>query len=111
MALEVPVEKWAGRVHEVKLGGGGRREVVVGGETCLPFLSFEGVMPHSPLVAVEVQDKEPSGWPEALKSAWGDSLKDPAAWAKKAAGYGAELICLRLASAHPEEGDTGADQA
>ena len=109
--MEVPVEKWTGRVHEVKLGGNGRSEVVVGGETTLPFLGFEGAMPHPPLVAVEVLDKEPAGWPTALLGVWGDALKDPGAWARKAAQFGAEIICLRLASAHPEEGDTGADHA
>lgn len=109
--LEVPVEKWVGQVYEVRLGGNGRKEVVVGGETALPFLSFEGAMPHPPVVAVEVQDKEPGGWPPSLLGAWGDALKDPGAWAKKAAQFGAEIICLRLASAHPEEGDTGSEQA
>jgi acetyl-CoA decarbonylase/synthase complex subunit delta len=108
---EVPVEKWVGRVHEVRLGGGGRREVVVGGEAALPFLSFEGAIPHRPVVAVEVQDREPGGWPSPLLGAWGDALKDPGAWAKKAIQFGAEIVCLRLASAHPEEGDTGPEQA
>src|SRR3990170_4136616 len=108
---EVPVEKWVGQVHEVRLGGNGRREVVVGGETTLPFLRFEGALPHPPVVALEVHDREPGDWPPPLSGAWGNALKDPGAWAKKAAQFGAEIICLRLTSAHPEEGDTGADQA
>jgi acetyl-CoA decarbonylase/synthase complex subunit delta len=108
---ELPVEKWVGQVHEVRLGGNGRREVVVGGETTLPFLRFEGALPHPPVVAIEVRDREPRDWPTPLSRAWGDALKDPGAWAKKATQFGAEIICLRLASAHPEEGDTGADQA
>ena len=109
--VEVPVEKWAGRVHEVRLGGNGRKAVVVGGEAALPFLAFEGALPHPPVVAVEVQDMAPRDWPSALTAAWGDALKDPATWAKKAAEIGANLISLRLRSAHPEEGDTGAEQA
>ena len=38
-------------------------------------------------------------------------MKDPAKWAKKAAEYGADLLYVRLASAHPEEGNTGAAEA
>lgn len=111
MPVEIPVEKWTGKIREVKLGGGKRKEVIVGGETTLPFLSFEGAIPHPPRVAIEIQDREPTGWPPSLLSAWGDAVKDPGAWAKKAVEFGAEIIVLRLASAHPEGGNTGADEA
>ncbi|MEK7282155.1 MAG: acetyl-CoA decarbonylase/synthase complex subunit delta [Chloroflexota bacterium] len=109
--IEVPVEKWRGKVHEVKLGGNGRRSLTVGGEACLPFLKLDGSFPHSPVVAIEVQDRYPGDWAEPLLRAWGEVLKSPAAWAKKAAELGADLISLRLKSAHPEEGNTGAEQA
>lgn len=111
MPVEIPIEKWTGKIREVKLGGGKRKEVVVGGENTLPFLSFEGSIPHPPKVAIEIQDKEPTGWSPTLLSAWGDAVKDPGAWAKKAMEFGAELIMLRLASAHPEAGNTGAEEA
>ena len=110
-AVEVPTEKWTGRVHEVKLGGNGRKSVVVGGEATLPFLQFEGSFPNKPLIAIEVQDCEPKDWSPHLIAAWGDVLSDPGAWAKKAVEFGADIIALRLRSAHPEEGDTGADVA
>jgi acetyl-CoA decarbonylase/synthase complex subunit delta len=109
--VEIPVEKWTGKVREVKLGGGGRKSVVVGGETTLPFLHFEGSIPNRIAVAIEVQDLEPSDWSANLVSAWGDVLGDPGAWAKKAAEFGADIITLRLRSAHPEEGNTGAAEA
>jgi acetyl-CoA decarbonylase/synthase complex subunit delta len=109
--VEIPIEKWTGKIREVKLGGGKRKEIVLGGESTLPFLSFEGSFPHPPKVAIEIQDKEPTGWSPSLLSAWGDAVKDPATWAKKAAEYGAEAISLRLASAHPEAGNTGAAEA
>ena len=109
--VEIPLEKWTGKVKEVKIGGGGRKEVVVGGETTLPFLAFEGSIPNPPKVAVEIHDKEPTHWPAPLLSAWGDAVKDTAAWAKKAAEFGADLICLRLLSAHPESQNTGAAEA
>jgi acetyl-CoA decarbonylase/synthase complex subunit delta len=111
MPVEIPIEKWTGKIREVKLGGGKRKEVIVGGENTLPFLSFEGSIPHPPKVAIEIQDKEPTGWSPNLLHAWGDAVKDPAHWAQKAAQFGAELIVLRLASAHPEAGNTGADEA
>lgn len=109
--VEIPTEKWTGKVREVRLGGGGRKEVVVGGQTTLPFLSFEGSIPNPPRIAIEIQDSEPSGWPSVLLSAWGDAAKDLGAWAKKAAEFGADIIMLRLQSAHPEAGNTGAAEA
>jgi len=109
--VEIPIEKWTGKIREVKLGGGKRKEIVLGGENTLPFLSFEGSYLHPPKVAIEIQDKEPTGWSPSLLSAWGDAVKDPATWAKKAAEYGAEAIALRLVSAHPEAGNTGAAEA
>jgi len=109
--VEIPIEKWTGKVKEVKLGGGGRKEVVVGGETTLPFLAFEGANPNPPKIAIEVHDREPSAWSSPLLSAWGDAVKDPGAWAKKAVEFGADIIALKLVSAHPEGGDTGAAEA
>ncbi len=109
--VETPIEKWTGKIKEVKLGAGGRKEVVVGGQSTLPFLTFEGAVPNPPRVAMEVQDKEPTGWAQALSAAWGGALKDPAAWAKKAVEFGADIIVLRLASAHPEAGNTGPAEA
>lgn len=109
--VEAPVEKWAGKIRELKLGGNGRKSVVVGGASTLPFVHFEGAQPHRPVVAIEVRDAEPRDWPPILVSAWGDVLSDPAKWARKAADFGADLLYVRLASAHPEEGNTGAEQA
>ena len=109
--VEIPVEKWSGKIHEVRLGGQGRKEVVVGGENTLPFLHFEGSIPNPPVLAVEVLDRDPRDWAEPLLQAWGDVLKNPAAWAKKAVEVGANLIALRLKTAHPEEGNTGAEEA
>ncbi len=111
MAVEIPIEKWTGKVKEVKIGGGGRKEVVLGGEVTLPFLGFEGVNPNPTKIAIEIQDIEPTGASPVLLSAWGDAVKDPGTWAKKAVEFGADIVCLRLASAHPESGDTGADEA
>lgn len=108
VTVEVPAEKWAGKVIEVKLGatkeeGGTRgKTVTVGGESTLPFLAFEGGMPNPPVVAVEVHDVEPTDWAPSLLQAWGDALKDPAIWARKAVEAGAKIIALKLRSADPD---------
>lgn len=110
--VEVPVEKWTGKVSEVTIGGsGGRKGITVGGESTLPFLHFEGATPNKPAIAIEIQDVKPEDWSPHLMSAWGDAMADPGEWAKKAVEYGADIIALRLRSAHPEAGNTGADEA
>jgi acetyl-CoA decarbonylase/synthase complex subunit delta len=119
MSVAVPEvkESWSGKIVEVTLGAGpangGTRgsTVTVGGETGLPFLHFEGSMPHRPVIAVEVSDRSPDEWSRLLLEAWGDAVKDPAVWAAQAEKAGADLIALTLDSAHPERGDTGAKEA
>lgn len=102
MAVEIPKERWSGRVREVTLGatkeGGGSRTrtVTVGGEGTLPFLHFEGELPHPPRVAIEIQERRPKGWSPLLLKAWEGVIDDPAAWAKEAEERSADLVLLRL---------------
>ena len=102
MPIQTPQEKWSGKVREITLGatraeGGTRsRTVTVGGETTLPFLHFEGQIPHAPVVAVEVKSRRPDDWSPLLLDAWGEVAGDPAAWAKAAEDAGADLIVLTL---------------
>jgi acetyl-CoA decarbonylase/synthase complex subunit delta len=115
-AVEIPVENWPGAVREVTLGnsyGGGTRTstVTVGGETTLPFLDFEGAMPHRPALAVEVLDVKPADWSPELQTAWGDAMDDPATWAAAAVEKGADLIALKLRSCHPDLGGHGPSEA
>ena len=50
-------EKWTGRVNSVILGatpaeGGTRgRTVTIGGQSGIPFLRFDGELPHAPAIA------------------------------------------------------------
>jgi acetyl-CoA decarbonylase/synthase complex subunit delta len=117
VTVNIPKEKWTGRVREITLGAtaaeGGTRQkkAVVGGEATLPFLHFEGEIPHRPLIAVEVQDRYPEDWSALLLEAWGDTAKNPATWAQQAETLGADLIALSLKSASPDGGNTGADEA
>ena len=115
--VEIPRETWSGKVREVTLGAGpdegGTRAstVTVGGETTLPFLSFDGVNPHLPVLAVEINDVDPGGaWSPELAAAWEGVAGEPAAWAAKAVAAGAELLVLRLRGAHPDFGDASAEQ-
>ena len=101
--VEIPVEKWSGSVRPITLGAtaaeGGTRShtVTIGGETAMPFLGFEGKMPHRPQIAVEVRTGNPSEeWPEHLLRAWGAVVGDPAAWAHAAEAASADLILLQL---------------
>jgi hypothetical protein len=98
--IEVPKEKWSGKVREVTLGataanGGTRsRTVTVGGETTLPFLTFEGTIPHPPAIAIEVRDSQPTDWPSLLIEAWNGATQTPDAWAKAQAAT--EIIRTQL---------------
>lgn len=101
--IEIPTEKWSGKVREITLGataaeGGTRaKTVTVGGETTLPFLHFEGGIPHPPVIAIEIQDRPPADWPAVLTGAWNGATTDVTTWAKAAEEVGADLILLKFA--------------
>jgi acetyl-CoA decarbonylase/synthase complex subunit delta len=107
---------WSGRVNAVTIGAtpaeGGTRSstVTIGGAGTLPFLAFDGAGGRT-AVAMEIWDVYPEDWADPLKEAFGDALKDPAAWAKACCDMGADLICLRLAGCHPDRGDRTPQQA
>lgn len=111
MAIDIAYEKYTSCVNTVDIGAtakeGGTRDGVikVGGETTLPFLFGEGGIPNSPVVGMEVCDCEPADWPDGLKEAFGDSLKNPIKWAKRCVSeFGSKILCARLMSAHPDCG-------
>jgi len=118
MPVEIIREKWTNKINELTLGaskaeGGTRSKVIkVGGENCLPFNFEEGQMPNKPVIAMEVLDIEPKEWPGALKTAFGNALKDPCEWARKCINdFGADLICLTLEGTSPEAGNFSPDDA
>jgi acetyl-CoA decarbonylase/synthase, CODH/ACS complex subunit delta len=105
MVLPDVKEKWTGRICEVKIGAtreaGGTREkiVTVGGQTTLPFLTFEGSVPNRPVVAGYVSDIVPD-WPDTLVSAIGKEISSPSEWAAKSVEvFGADCISLRFLGA------------
>jgi acetyl-CoA decarbonylase/synthase complex subunit delta len=117
MSVPDAKEKWSGRVNTVTIGatkaeGGSRgRTVTIGGASGIPFLSFDGEMPHPPAIAIEVLDVPPRDWPQPLADVYGDVWHEPAAWAHRAKELGADLVCLRLVGTHPDEGDRSPAQA
>lgn len=116
-SVELVKEEWAGKVREITLGAssenGGTRTstVTVGGETTLPFLQFEGDIPHRPVIAIEIQDRKPDDWSSLLEEAWGDAMNDPGEWAKAAEQAGANLIVLQLSLNDAEGNPTTPEQA
>lgn len=102
MPIEIPKDKWPGKIRTVTLGAtaaeGGTRSktVTIGGEASLPFMHFENPTPNPPLVAIEIKDRKPEDWSPLLVEVWGAAMNDPAAWAKAAEAAGADLILLAL---------------
>lgn len=102
MPIEIPKDKWPGNVRQVTLGatsdeGGTRtRKVTVGGETTMPFMHFEGLIPNHPVVGLEIRDRRPDDWSPLLLDLWKDVINDPVKWAKAAEAAGADIIQLVL---------------
>lgn len=102
MTIEIPKDKWPGKIRTVTLGAtaaeGGTRSktVTIGGESSLPFMHFENPTPNPPLVAIEIKDRKPEDWSPLLAEVWGEVMNEPGAWAKAAEAAGADLVLLAL---------------
>jgi len=100
MTLELPKDKWSGKVQEVILGataeqGGTRTKTIkVGGESTMPFIHYEAETPNRPLLALEIRDSRPNDWSEILTKTWDEVMDDPANWAKAAEEAGADLLAV-----------------
>lgn len=111
MVVEIPKTPYTGTIKELTLGNG-PKAVKVGGETVYPFYLFEGEMPNLPKIAMEVYDRTPDDWAPAALEPFSEVVSDPVAWAKKcAADYGADMICLQLASTDPNGANGPAEDA
>jgi acetyl-CoA decarbonylase/synthase, CODH/ACS complex subunit delta len=102
MPVESPKDKWPGSIRTITIGataaeGGTRtRSITLGGQTTMPYLQFEAPTPNQPVIAIELKSRPPEDWSSLLVEAWGEAIKDPAAWAKKAEEAGADLLVLTL---------------
>ena len=112
MAFEIPKQPYSGEIGETTIGSGGSA-VTVGGEKSYPFHIFEGTMPNTPKIAMEIWDYDPSKeWPAAAVEPFKDVVSSPEAWAKKCVKeHGADIIVLQLKSTDPNGMDRNADEA
>ncbi len=111
MSYVVPKESFSGKVLAVDFGKDDKA-LTVGGESCLPFLSFEGEVPNRPVIAYEIQDCPPDDWPDTVRNVYKDVSGDPVTWAKYCQDeLKAKAIALRLVSTHPDRGDASAEDA
>jgi len=101
-------EKWSNQINTITIGAtkeqGGTRAstITVGGETTLPFLTFEGEIPHRPAIAGIVCDVVPPIWPDVLKKAIGDEINSPVEWAQKCVEtFKVDAISLKLLGPDP----------
>ncbi len=83
-------------INTVEIGAGAKA-VKIGGE-------------NAPMIALEILDCEPADWPETIKSAYGDAVKDPVKWAHTCVKkFGAKILCVRLQGTHPDYGSKPAE--
>jgi acetyl-CoA decarbonylase/synthase, CODH/ACS complex subunit delta len=114
--VPVPKERWTGKIGVVTLGatadenGSRSKRLALGGETGMPFLSYEGAMPNRPLIAGEVIDC-PGEMSELVLKEFAGATDDPVSWAKAWASKGADMICLKLHSTNPEELNCSPEEA
>jgi acetyl-CoA decarbonylase/synthase complex subunit delta len=112
MSFSLPTKTWPGKIREITLGrtkeqGGTRTSTVtIGGRNALPFHHFEGEIPHRPVIAMEIPDKDPTHWPATVREPYQSVLNDPVAWAKFAVEQlKAKMLCLNFLSANPDKGN------
>jgi len=109
--MERIIDKWQDKITQVTLGAGSKT-IKLGGETGIYFIKGEDKCPNPPVVAMEVWDTLPDIWPDTLKTNFGAALKNPAEWAKMCVDkFSADLICLRLASIHPDGKNASPEEA
>lgn len=110
MAFVAPKETFSGKVFEVTIGTD--KTISFGGENVLPFHSFEGTIPHRPVIAYEIQDVPPEDWPETVKSVYEGVSSDPVTWARFCEDkLNAKAIALRLIGTHPDRDNRSPEDA
>jgi len=112
LAFQIPEQPYTGQIGQTTIGTGDSA-VTLGGESSYPFHLFEGDMPNTPKIAMEIWDYDPSEeWPAAAVEPFKDVISSPEAWAKKCVEeYGADIIVVQLKSTDPNGMDRGAEEA
>jgi len=118
MAVPEAQISFTGSVNRVTLGAapesGGTRTstITVGGARNVVYGGSPDDAGERAVIAMDVLDAAPADWPEVLAREYKDAFDDPAAWAKKCVEqFGADLICIKFDSIHPDRGDKDAEHA
>ena len=120
MTVQIPdvAKSWPHAISAVTIGatadeGGSRTSTItVGGETTLPFYHFEGDMPNTPAIAMEIWDIEPEDWPDPIREPLAGVSSNPGTWAKACVDeFGAQAICLRLKGCDPNGANRTPEEA
>ena len=101
MAFKMSVQKYSGKISEVEIGTG-EKSIKIGGESTLPFYSFDGDTGNTQKVGVEMLDVYPEGWTNEFKEIYKDVCDCPVKWAKYIEeNLQPDFICLKLESCDP----------
>ncbi|MDN5313257.1 MAG: acetyl-CoA decarbonylase/synthase, complex subunit delta [Thermoanaerobacteraceae bacterium] len=107
MAYKKPSQKFSGKIREVTIGS----DLKLGGESTLPFYSFDGDTGAKPAIGMEIWDILPESWPQSLKNIFGEYAHDPVKWAKFCMEKcNPDFICIKLEGANPEGNDKSPDE-
>lgn len=109
MAFKMSVQKYSGKISEVEIGTG-EKAIKLGGESVLPFYSFDGETGNSPKVGIQILDVYPEAWADSYKELYKEVAECPVKWAKYVEGIsGADFINLRFEGADPNGLDKDPD--
>lgn len=109
MSFEIKTVKYGGKINQTPLG---TEKIIIGGQEAYSFHDFEGKLPNKTKLALQVWDINPGEtYDGPLSEAFAGVLDDPAAWAKKAVEYGADIVSLHLKSSDPNDLNTGPQEA
>ncbi|WP_042276935.1 acetyl-CoA decarbonylase/synthase complex subunit delta [[Clostridium] dakarense] len=110
MAFKMSVQKYSGKISEVEIGTG-EKAIKIGGESTLPFYSFDGDTGNIQKVGIEISDTYPESWISSIKDIYKDVCDCPVKWAKYVEeNTEADFICLKLESADPNGLDKSVEE-
>ena len=101
MAFKMSVQKYSGKISEVEIGVG-EKAIKIGGESTLPFYSFDGDTGNTQKIGIEISDIYPEAWTDTFKEIYKEVADCPVKWAKYVEeNTKADFICLKLESSDP----------
>mgnify|MGYP001153372910 FL=1 len=99
MAYKMPTQKYSGKILEVTVGS----DLKLGGESVLPFYSFDGDIGNKPAIGMEIWDIFPESWPAGVLDVFKEVADEPVKWAKHCVEkYNPDFICIKFEGASPD---------